>query len=104
MWQWVLLQDSYHWKKDEHVNRVHRELLEEEKKKNLHTHLMKMAQDFGLFFFFKEACTYCHAFAPLVKSFAETYGFAVKVVSGDNLSEGLKEFPSAVIDKGLSAN
>ncbi|MEI8321219.1 MAG: conjugal transfer protein TraF [Alphaproteobacteria bacterium] len=100
MWQWVLLQDSYHWQKNAHGNRVHRELLKEESHKEFGKNLQTLAKNFGLFFFFKEDCTYCHAFAPFVKQFADTYGFAVKVVSGDHITRGLKEFPSAVMDNG----
>jgi conjugal transfer pilus assembly protein TraF len=57
-----------------------------------------LAKTHGLFLFFKESCPYCHAFAPIVKQFRDTYGFKVKAVSYDGGS--LKEFPEACPDNG----
>lgn len=100
MWQWVLLQDGHHWKKEAHGNRVHREILKEEERKSFQKNLHKMAETYGLFFFFKENCPYCHAFAPIVKQFAQEYGFVVKAVSADRVESLKQAFPQAVIDNG----
>lgn len=54
-----------------------------EKKKAMNDLLATLAQDYGLFFFFKSDCPYCHEFAPVVKAFAERYGFKVMPISLD---------------------
>lgn len=54
--------------------------------------LMQAAQDWGLVFFFRGTCPYCHKFAPLLKQFAEHYGFRIVDVSLDG--GGLPEFPN----------
>jgi conjugal transfer pilus assembly protein TraF len=53
--------------------------------------LMQAAQQWGLVFFFRGTCPYCHKFAPLLKQFAEHYGFRIVDVSLDG--GGLPEFP-----------
>lgn len=53
--------------------------------------LYEAAQDNGIIFFFRSDCPYCHRFAPIVKSFAETFGFSVIPVSLDG--KGLPEYP-----------
>lgn len=98
MWQWVVLQDASHWRKEGHGNRVHREIYKEEEQKKLTQNLRRLSKSFGLFLIFKESCPYCHSFAPIVKTFADNYGFVVKAVSADQGK--LKEFPSAVMDNG----
>ncbi|MBL0941388.1 MAG: conjugal transfer protein TraF [Alphaproteobacteria bacterium] len=65
------------------------------------TNLIKeLAKTHGLFFFFKANCSYCHAFAPIVKSFARTYGWQVLAISLDGSQ--LKEFPQAIFDNGAA--
>ena len=53
--------------------------------------LSGMAQQNGLIFFFRSDCQFCHRFAPVLKKFAEHYGFTVVPVSLDG--GGLPEFP-----------
>lgn len=61
--------------------------------------IKELSETFGLFFFFSSDCPYCHQFAPIVKRFAETYGWEVIAISVD---EGkLEEFPNAQNDNGL---
>ncbi len=98
MWQWVVLQDASHWRAEGHGNRVHREIYKEEEQKKLNRNLKCLSKSFGLFLFFKESCPYCHAFAPIVKVFADTHGFVVKAVSADHGK--LAEFPSSALDNG----
>lgn len=98
MWQWVAMLDAANWKPQSHSNRVHREIMQGEEAKKRRDNLKALAKTHGLFLFFKESCPYCHAFAPIVKQFGETYGFEVKAVSYDGGS--LKEFPNAVLDNG----
>ena len=53
--------------------------------------LREASQQYGLFFFFRSTCPYCHKLAPILKQFAETYGFHIVPVSLDG--KGLPEFP-----------
>jgi conjugal transfer pilus assembly protein TraF len=54
--------------------------------------LLQAAQQWGLVFFFRGTCPYCHKFAPLLRQFAEHYGFRIVDVSLDG--GGLPEFPN----------
>jgi conjugal transfer pilus assembly protein TraF len=63
-----------------------------------------LSETFGLFFFFSGDCPYCHQFAPIVKKFAETYGWEVIAISVDAGAPGrgsLAEFPNTQPDNGL---
>lgn len=64
-------------------------------------HIKKLAQEYGLFFFFKENCPYCHGFAPVVKRFAEKYGWSLLPISLDGGK--LPEYPQAKRDNGIVA-
>lgn len=98
MWQWVALQDASHWQAASHPNPVHRDIRDAEERQKLTHHLKRLARSFGLFLFFKSNCPYCHAFAPIVKKFAETYGFVVKVISVDGGT--LEGFSQVEMDNG----
>lgn len=50
------------------------------------------AQEYGLVFFFRGSCPYCHQFAPVLKNFVRRYGFSVIDVSLDGGT--LPEFPN----------
>lgn len=71
-----------------------------EKNKEITKRIKDLSQEYGLFFFFKKACPYCHHFAPIVKHFAEKYGWSVLAVSLDGGS--LPEFPYTRHDNGIS--
>jgi conjugal transfer pilus assembly protein TraF len=58
-----------------------------------------LAKEYGLFFFFKSDCPYCFEFAPIVKEFANIYGWQVLAISSDG--KKLEEFPNSVLDNGL---
>lgn len=53
--------------------------------------LTEAAQRYGLMFFFRGSCPHCHRFAPVLKTFAERYGFDILPVSLDG--GALPEFP-----------
>ena len=53
--------------------------------------LAALADRYGLVFFLRSDCPYCHRFAPILKTFAGTHGFSVLPVSLDG--KGLPEFP-----------
>ncbi len=72
-----------------------------EKNKVLTKQIQVLAQEYGLFFFFKKECSYCHHFAPVVKHFAEKHGWSVLAISLDG--GVLPEFPYARRDNGTAA-
>lgn len=53
--------------------------------------LTEAAQRYGLMFFFRGSCPYCHQFAPVLQAFARRYGFSVVAVTLDGGT--LPEFP-----------
>jgi len=63
--------------------------------------LAKLAQESGLFFFYRSSCPYCRRFAPIVKSFANKYAFKVIPITTDGIT--LPEFPNSKIDRGQAA-
>jgi len=56
--------------------------------------LREIAKEYGLYFIIAESCPYCHAMAPYLKRFAESYGFSVITVSVDGGS--VPEYPDAM--------
>lgn len=62
--------------------------------------LQEIARKAGIYFFFHSACRYCAVQAPVLKTFAESYGFAVMPVSldGPPLPDGL--YPNYRVDNG----
>lgn len=70
------------------------------KKKTIERKIQALSHTHGLFFFFKGDCDYCHAFAPIVKSFSQKYGWHVLAISMDGST--LKDFPDALRDNGAA--
>jgi conjugal transfer pilus assembly protein TraF len=62
--------------------------------------LQEIARQAGIYFFFHSQCRYCAVQAPILKTFAEAYGFAVIPVSldGQPLPDGL--YPDYRVDNG----
>lgn len=63
--------------------------------------IANLGKDYGLLFFFKSDCTYCHAQAPILKLLESSYGLPVMAVSLDGGT--LPQFPNAKRDNGISA-
>jgi conjugal transfer pilus assembly protein TraF len=63
--------------------------------------LQDLARDNGILFFFRSDCPHCHRFAPVLKLFAETYGFSVIAVSMDG--KGIPEYPYPKPDHELAS-
>lgn len=82
------------------VDQNARHVYYEEKSKSLTKRIQDLAQSYGLFFFFRKNCPYCHQFAPIVKRFAQKYGWSVLAVSLDG--GVLPEFPYAKHDNGMA--
>jgi len=85
------------------VDQNARPLYYAEQRKDLENRIKGLAQEYGLFFFFRQNCPYCHGFSPLVKRFSEKYGWSVLAVSLDRDSRPtLPEFPHAKRDNGIA--
>lgn len=69
--------------------------------KALEAHIKALAQEYGLFFFFKGNCPYCHRFAPTVQRFSQKYGWSVLGISLDGGK--VAEFPQARQDNGIAS-
>lgn len=72
--------------------------IEQEKKEQL---IKTLSQQYGLFFFFRGDCPYCHKFAPIVGSFAQKYGWDVVAISVDGST--IETFGSTQQDHGMVA-
>ena len=83
------------------VNQKARHVYLDEDKKQVKEAIKVLSQRYGLFFFFRGDCPYCHQFAPIVRTFSKTYGWEVIAISQDG--EPLKEFPDVQADNGLFA-
>lgn len=81
------------------VDQNARHIYYNEQHKELQQRIKNLAQEYGLFFFFRKNCPYCHGFAPIVKRFSEKYGWSVLAISLDGGT--LPEFPHAKRDNGI---
>lgn len=63
--------------------------------------LLAAAQEWGIWFFYRSDCPYCQRFAPVLDSFAKTYGFEVLAISQDG--GAISHFPDFELDAGHSA-
>lgn len=71
-----------------------------EQHNKLKERIMHLASEYGLFFFFRKNCSYCHHFAPIVKRFSQKYGWSVLGISLDGGK--LPEFPNAKQNNGIA--
>ncbi len=63
--------------------------------------IQQFAHQYGLFFFYRGDCPYCHQFAPILKAFSDHYGVTVIPIS---LGGGmLAQFPNSRADNGQAA-
>lgn len=62
--------------------------------------LAELARDYGLLFFFRGDCPYCHQQAPVLRLLERNYGLPVMAVSMDGGT--LPQFPAAPRDNGIS--
>lgn len=88
------------------VDQNARSLYYSEQKKELESRIKSLSKEFGLFFFFRHHCPYCHQFAPIVKRFSEKYGWSVLAISLDRESSKsvLPWFPHAKRDNGIAGH
>lgn len=83
------------------ISQAARHVYLDERQRNKETTIKALSQKYGLFFFFKSSCPYCHRFAPIVKQFAQNYGWQVLPISMDGSQ--LPEFPNVQNDNGAAA-
>lgn len=74
-------------------------IFKEEESKKKDQVLKDLSKTYGLFYFFKGECRYCEAFGPIVKSFAEKYGWDILAVSMDGSKS--QTFPKAQSNNGI---
>lgn len=55
----------------------------EEERKHKETLIKNLQNTYGLFYFYSGSCAYCKAFAPIIKQFADRYGWEVIAISLD---------------------
>jgi conjugal transfer pilus assembly protein TraF len=72
----------------------------QEKKKSREERILALSKSYGLFYFFKNNCHYCEAFAPIVKKFSEKYQWEVLAIS--EFGETSPHFSRNVKDNGLA--
>ncbi|GLW61542.1 hypothetical protein Hthe01_18910 [Hydrogenophilus thermoluteolus] len=72
----------------------------ERRNKELET-LKAINQEWGIFFFFRSDCPYCHVMASTLKMMTDLYGITVFPVSLDG--GGLPEYPQPRVDNGLAS-
>ena len=82
------------------VDQNARHVYYDEQRRELSKKIQGLASEYGLFFFFRQNCSYCHHFAPIVKRFADKYNWSVLGISLDGGT--LSEFPHAKRDNGIS--
>jgi conjugal transfer pilus assembly protein TraF len=82
------------------VSQTARHIYLTEQKKQTEEKIRKLSVEYGLFFFFKNDCPYCDAFAPVVKGFSEKYNWEVLAIS--EFGEKSALFKRSVQDNGLA--
>lgn len=63
--------------------------------------LKKISQKYGIFFFFRSDCPYCHIQARGLKLLEQVYGVEVYPITLDG--GGLPEYPNPKLDNGIAA-
>jgi conjugal transfer pilus assembly protein TraF len=82
------------------VDQNARHIYYEEQHQKLEKRIKQLASEYGLFFFFRKNCAYCHHFSPIVKRFAQKYGWSVLPISLDGGT--LQEFPNTKQNNGIA--
>jgi conjugal transfer pilus assembly protein TraF len=62
--------------------------------------ITNLKSSYGLFYFYSGSCSYCKAFGPVIKHFADTYGWQVVAISLDGAPSDL--FKNWQVDNGIS--
>lgn len=100
-WMQASLFEAQHVRPEDATHPLARTLHKQKEEQHLEQKIRMLAKSTGLFFAFSSTCPHCHSFAPVVKQFAQDYGFEIKAISKDGTS--LKEFPEVLKDNGMIA-
>lgn len=89
MWQLASFLDYRLTNIHEPVNSLHKRLYEIRQAEENSENLRFLARNWGLILQVNQDCNYCHAFSPIVKEFADKYGFQLLLVSnnGENFAD-----------------
>lgn len=99
IWQNVLVQNpTLDYSVTHPTNQIGKSLYLDLYRRSEHQAIQALAKHYGLFFFFRSTCPYCHRFAPIVRDFSRRYGMSIVPVSLDG--RGLPQFPNAKADNG----
>jgi conjugal transfer pilus assembly protein TraF len=102
VWQQILLNaPGLDYSISHPTNQLGREVYLDEQTAKENEAIHTLATHSGLFFFYRSTCPYCQRFAPIVKTFSETYGIPVVPITTDGIA--LPEFPDSQVDAGQSA-
>ena len=63
------------------------------------SNLKKLSKDWGLFYFYQEACPACSMSAPLLRDFSKHYGFEIRAISRNGHRYGI--FAHELKDNGI---
>ena len=85
MWQLASLLDYKLINSNEPANSLHKKLHEVNQKENNSAKLKYLSKSWGLILQVSSECSYCHAFAPIVRQFASKYGFQLLFVSSSGV-------------------
>lgn len=72
----------------------------ENERKQTESIIKGLKNRYGLFYFYSGSCTYCKAFSPIVKLFADKYGWEVIAISLDGAPSDV--FPNWQPDNGIA--
>ncbi|WP_395477630.1 conjugal transfer protein TraF [Rickettsia endosymbiont of Pantilius tunicatus] len=81
MWQLATILDYKLVNMDEPVNSLHKKLYEVRQEEENSKKLRFLAKNWGLILQVNQGCNYCQAFTPIVREFADKYGFQLIFVS-----------------------
>ncbi|MCC8369709.1 MAG: conjugal transfer protein TraF [Rickettsia endosymbiont of Oxypoda opaca] len=81
MWQLATILDYKLVNMDEPVNSLHKKLYEVRQEEENSQKLRFLAKNWGLIMQVNQGCNYCQAFTPIVREFADKYGFQLIFVS-----------------------
>lgn len=81
MWQLATILDYKLINMDEPVNSLHKKLYEVRQEEENSKKLRVLAKNWGLIMQVNQGCNYCQTFTPIVREFADKYGFQLIFVS-----------------------
>lgn len=100
-WQTVVLENpELNYSLQHPTNNLAKQVEQDQAHANEEKVIREFARHYQLYFFYKSTCPYCQRFAPILKNFAENYGFNVLPITTDGIS--LPEFPGSYVDQGES--